>query len=129
MDKLKKLWPKNLHIYKIAGYILLFLYMIAVIGMLYVVSGLDMLPAKFLLIIGIVMAILGAVLAIMHEKLLTSVIASVLSVVMIALSVLGISYIRKTDDMITEVSTADFQTDVISAYVMKIGRASCRERV
>lgn len=118
MNKLKNLKLKNLHIHKVIGYVLLFLYMIAVISMLYVVSGLDMLPAKFLLIIGIVMAILGAVLAIMHEKLLTSVIASVLSVVMIALSVLGISYIRKTDDMITEVSTADFQTDVISAYVM-----------
>ena len=65
---MKKL--KNLQIFKLIGYALLGLYIVAVIGMLYVVSGLDMLPAKFLLIIGIVMAILGAVLAIMHEKLL-----------------------------------------------------------
>ncbi|MEY8283647.1 LCP family protein [Lachnospiraceae bacterium 50-23] len=118
MNKLKNLKLKNMEIQKVIGYILLLLYSISIIGVLIIASGLDMLPGKYLLIIGIIMAIFGAVLAIMHEKLVTSVIASVLSVVMIVLSVLGISVIRKTDDMITEVSTADFQTDVISAYVM-----------
>lgn len=119
MNKLKNLKLKNLQIYKIIGYVLLFLYIVAAVAVLFFIWGLDMLPAQYLLIIGILMAIVGAVLAIMHEKVFTSAIASLLSVVMIVLSVLGISYIRKTDDMITEVSTSDFQTDVISAYVMK----------
>lgn len=109
---------KYLRLLKIIGYSLLAVYAIAVVGILIYSTTLDMLPGKYIVMIGIVMAILGAVFGIMHEKQITSFIASIL-LVMILGCVMSATMIRHTGDMITEVSTSDYQTDVISVFVMK----------
>lgn len=114
---MKKL--KNIPIYKIIGYILIAIYLIAMAVFLFSAANLNMIPIKLMLIIGVCFAILAAVFAIMHEKLFTSIIASLLTIAVIVLSVLGVSFIRKTGNMITDVSTADRQTNTISVYVMK----------
>lgn len=110
---------KNIPIYKIIGYILIAVYLVAMAALLFSAANLNMIPVKLMLIIGVCFAILAAVFAIMHEKLFTSIIASLLTVAVIVLSVLGISIIRKTGNMIVDVSTADKQTNTISVYVMK----------
>lgn len=114
---MKKL--KNIPIYKIIGYILIAIYLIAMAVFLFSAANLNMIPIKLMLIIGVCFAILAAVFAIMHEKLFTSIIASLLTIAVIVLSVLGVSFIRKTGNMITDVSTADRQTNTVSVYVMK----------
>lgn len=114
---MKKL--KNIPIYKIIGYILIAIYLIAMAVFLFSAANLNMIPIKLMLIIGVCFAILAAVFAIMHEKLFTSIIASLLTIAVIVLSVLGVSFIRKTGNMITDVSTVDRQTNTISVYVMK----------
>ncbi len=114
---MKKL--KNIPIYKIIGYILIAIYLIAMAVFLFSAANLNMIPIKLMLIIGVCFAILAAVFAIMHEKLFTSIIASLLTIAVIVLSVLGVSFIRRTGNMITDVSTADRQTNTISVYVMK----------
>lgn len=120
---------KYLRILKIIGYILLVIYVVAVAGVLVYSTTLDMLPGKYLLMIGVIMAILGVIFAIMHERIMTSFIASILTLVMILGCALGAVYIRHTGDMITEVSSSDFQTDVISVFVMKEDKAEKLEDV
>ena len=113
MEKLK-----NTNIYQWIGYGLTVVYVLAAAWLLIKAAGLDMLPGKYLLIIGILLAILAAVFLIMHERFLSSVIASLLTVAMTVLCVLGSSYIKKTDHMIAEVTSADTQTNVMALYVM-----------
>lgn len=110
---------KYLRTLKIIGYILLAIYVVSVAGVLIYSTTLDMLPGKYIVMIGVIMAILGVVFAIMHERMVTSFIASLLTLVMILGCFVGATMIRHTGNMITEVSTSEFQTDVISIFVMK----------
>lgn len=120
---------KYLRILKIIGYILLVIYVVAVAGVLVYSTTLDMLPGKYLVMLGVIMAILGVIFAIMHERIMTSFIASILTLVMILGCAIGAVYIRHTGDMIAEVSSSDFQTDVISVFVMKDDKAEKLEDV
>lgn len=109
---------KDLHINKWIGYILLALYLPSAIGFIWYCTTLGMLPVKYIIIAAIILAIFGVLFAIMHEKLATSVIASILTIVLTAGCMLGASYVIRTSRMITDVSTADVQQDIVSVYVM-----------
>lgn len=109
---------KELHINKWIGYVLLTLYVVSAIGFIYYCTTLDMLPVKYVVIIGFVLAILAVVLTIMQERLVTSIIAILLTIVLIVGCILGSHYIIQTGNTITEVTKADKQMDVISVYVM-----------
>lgn len=113
MEKLKKL-----HINQWIGYILLVLYVVSGAGLVFYCTALNMIPVKFIVIIGIILAIFAVLLAIMHERLVTSVIAIILTIALIVGCILGSYYIIKTSHTITEVTKADKQVDVISVYVM-----------
>lgn len=113
---MKKL--KELHIHKWIGYILLALYVVSAIGFVFYCTTLNMFPVKYIVIIGIVLAIFAVLLAIMHERLVTSIIAILLTIALIAGCILGSYYIIKTNHTITEVTKADKQVDIISVYVM-----------
>lgn len=106
------------NIQKKIGYALLALYVIAVICLLVFSAGLNMLPVSYLVIIGLLMAVLGVVMAIMHEKQIASIIASIFTVILIILCIVGCYYIKTTQSTISEVSTAEVQTDVVSVYVL-----------
>ncbi|MGL6197850.1 MAG: LCP family protein [Lachnospiraceae bacterium] len=103
---------------KIVGYTLLGLYIIAMIVLLVSFASLNMLPVKYMVILGLILTILAVLMAIMHEKQIASIIASVLSLAFTVAFVIGCFYINKTDTTIADVSTADVQTDIIGVYVM-----------
>lgn len=109
---------KRLPINKWIGYGLLMIYVIVAIIFIVFCTTLDMLPIRYMIIIGVIFAIFSVVFLIMHENLIPSIIASVLSVVLITGCILGSVYIRKTGSTMTQVTTAKLQTDVISVYVM-----------
>jgi len=114
---------KNKNMRKQLGYALLVVYLIAMIVLLVFCASLNMLPVKYIVIISLLLLILGVLMAIMHEKQMASIIASVLSVVLTAVFVIGCFYIYKTNTTIADVSTADVQTDIIGVYVMDTDKA------
>ena len=109
---------KKLGINKLIGYILLVLYLIAAVVFIGFCTTLNMLPVLYLVIIGITLAIFGVIFAIMHEKLIPSIISSVLTILFIAGMIMGMTMIYKTNHTIQKVSTADTATDIIGVYVM-----------
>jgi len=115
--------------FKIVGYALLALYIVASIYLLLFCGRMNLLPAKFLIIIGISQAIVAVVFAIMHEKRSQSIIASALSALLIVVFVIGIIYAQKTAGTIEEVSVPEIQTDVVGVYVLETDRAQKLEDV
>ena len=103
---------------KIIGYTLLGLYIIAMIVLLVSFAGLNMLPVKYMVVLGLILTILAVLMAIMHEKQIASIVASVLTLACIVAFVIGSVAIHKTNTTIADVSTADVQTDIIGVYVM-----------
>lgn len=114
MDKNKRKLP----IYKAIGYILLLIYVLAAVCLLFFVFALGMIPTQYIIIAAVVMAIFAVIFAIMHERKIPSIIASVLTVILTAVYVIGAVYIGKTNNTISDVTTAEVQTDVVSMYVM-----------
>lgn len=114
MDKSGKI-----HINKIVGLVLLILYGVSAVGVVTYCVRLDMIPTKYIVIIAVVLILLFALLLIMHKKLVTSVISSVLSVILIAICVLGSVYIRQTTRTIADVTTVETQKNIVCVYVMK----------
>lgn len=109
---------RKLPIYKAIGYILLLIYVLAAVCLLFFVFALGMIPTQYIIIAAVVMAIFAVIFAIMHERKIPSIIASVLTVILTAVYVIGAVYIGKTNNTISDVTTAEVQTDVVSMYVM-----------
>ena len=109
---------RKLPIYKAIGYILLLIYVLAAICLLFFIFALGMIPTQYIIIAAVVMAIFAVIFAIMHERKIPSIIASVLTVILTAVYVIGAVYIGKTNNTISDVTTAEVQTDVVSMYVM-----------
>ena len=109
---------RKLPIYKAIGYILLLIYVLAAICLLFFVFALGMIPTQYIIIAAVVMAIFAVIFAIMHERKIPTIIASVLTVILTAVYVIGAVYIGKTNNTISDVTTAEVQTDVVSMYVM-----------
>jgi len=66
-------------------------------------------------------------MAIMHEKQIAFIIASVQSVALIAVLITRCFYVSKTNTTISDVATADVETDVIGVYVMDSAPAEAIE--
>lgn len=124
MEKLKQI---NLN--KWIGYILLALYVVSAIGFVYYCTTLNLFPGKYIVIMAIVFAILAVLIMIMHERILTSIIASILTIVLIVGCILGSHYIIRTSQTMKDVSTSDVQTDIVSVYVMEDDPAEVLEDV
>lgn len=77
---------KRLPINKWIGYGLLMIYVIVAIIFIVFCTTLDMLPIRYMIIIGVIFAIFSVVFLIMHENLIPSIIASVLSVVLMMIN-------------------------------------------
>ena len=116
-------------ILKIVGYALLALYIVAAGCFLIFCGKMNLLPEKFLIIIGILQAIIAVAFAIMHEKRIQSIIASVLSALLVVAFVIGIVYAQKTTGTIEEVSVPEIQTDVIGVYVLETDKAQTLEDI
>ena len=114
MDKRKKI-----HVYQYIAGVLLAVYVIMAAALLVQAADLDMFPFLYLIIIAAVFLILGVAFFLMHRKLTTSIIADVLSLIMIFFCGAGAYYIRQTTDALADVTTMGEQTDVFSVYVMK----------
>ncbi|MFV0364655.1 MAG: hypothetical protein ACK5LL_16420 [Suipraeoptans sp.] len=110
---------KKTKIKKIISYILLAVYLIAMIVFLAFCNSLQMLPTSYMVIIGLVFLILGVLLAIMHDKAKMSIAASVLSIFLTGVFIFGCIIIQGANTTIREVTTAELQTDIIGVYVMK----------
>lgn len=109
---------RKLPIYKAIGYILLLIYVLAALCLLFFIFALGMIPTQYIIIAAVLMAIFAVIFAIMHERKIPSIIASVLTVILTAVYVIGAVYIGKTNNTIADVTTAEVQTDVVSMYVM-----------
>ena len=109
---------KNQQINRYIGYVFLVIYIIMAVALMIQVADLGMFPLLYLAIIVVIFMILGVLFFLMHRKLATSIIASILSLVMIFLCGAGAYYIRRTTDALADVTTMGEQTDVVSVYVM-----------
>lgn len=109
---------KNLHANEHVGYVTLIVYIVMAFALIVQATDLNMFPISYLAIISIVFVALGVLFFLMHRKLATSVIASVLSLIMIFLCGAGAYYIRQTMNALADVTTMGEQTDVVSVYVM-----------
>lgn len=121
MNNNRKLYmakSKKIQMFKVIGYVLVFIYIFAFFILLLSMANLDMIPIKYIAIIGIVFSIFASLFAWMHERKFLSVIASLLSIVMIVTCGFGTYFIHKTNKTITKVATVSDQKDVISLYVM-----------
>lgn len=114
MDKSGKI-----HINKLVGLVLLILYGVSAIGMVTYCVRLAMIPVKYIVIIAAALAVIFVLLLVMHRKLVTSIISSLLSVVLIAVCIFGSVYIRQTTRTITEVTTLETPKDIVCVYVME----------
>lgn len=103
--------------WKIIGYTTLGLYFLAIICLVGFVANLGMLPMKYLALLAGLMAALGGIMAVMHRKQVASVIASVLSVLLIFGCGAGSYYILTAQSAINKVTTAGVQTQAVSVYV------------
>lgn len=124
MDRLKQL-----KINKWIGYVLLALYVMSGIGFIRQCAALDMLPVKYILIIAIVLAIFAVLIVIMHERMVTSLFAIVLTILLTVGCTVGSFYIMQTSKTVANVSSADVQTDIVSVYVMENDPAESLEDI
>ena len=124
MDKRKKI-----HVYQYIAGVVLVVYVIMATALLVQAADLDMFPFLYLLVIAAIFVILGVTFFLMHRKLTTSIIADVLSLIMIFLCGAGGYYIRQTTDALASVTNVGEQTDVVSVYVMKDDLAESMEDI
>ena len=110
---------KGLPIRKVVGYSFIAVYAVAAFVLVIFCIGLNMLPVRYLLILGVILAILAVLFAIMQEKFATGIAADVLSVILAVGCIAGCYYVDKMDTTIREVSTTETETDVVSVYVMQ----------
>ena len=110
---------RGLPIRKMVGYSFIAVYAVAAFVLIIFCIGLDMLPVKYLLILGIVLAILAVLFAIMQEKFATGIIGDVLCALLAVACIAGCYYVDKMDTTIRQVSTTETETDVVSVYVMQ----------
>lgn len=120
---------KNQQINRYIGYVFLVIYITMSVALLVQAADLNMFPIFYLVIISIVFAALGILFFLMHRKLVTSIIASVLSLIMIFLCGAGAYYIRQTMNALADVTSMGEQTDVISVYVMNEDPAETLEDI
>jgi len=109
--------------------VVLVVYVIMATALLVQAADLDMFPFLYLLVIAAIFVILGVTFFLMHRKLTTSIIADVLSLIMIFLCGAGGYYIRQTTDALASVTNVGEQTDVVSVYVMKDDLAESMEDI
>lgn len=110
---------KKLSVNKLIGYVLLVVYVITAAVFVSFCATLNMLPTIYLVILGVMLAIVGVIFVIMHEKFIFSVIASLLTAISVVGFITGMQMIYKTNHTIAKVSEAEAMTDVVGAYVMK----------
>ena len=104
---------------KWAGYGLLGIY--GAVAVIFITSLviLNMLPFIHLAIIVVSLAIIGVILSLFHgEKILSSVISSIVTIGFIVLLIIGIRFVNRTTEVIEEVTTIEVQTDVVSVFVL-----------
>jgi len=78
-----------------------------------------MLPAIYLAMIGIVLAIIGVILSFFHgKKIAPSVASSVATLLFSFFLLIGILYTQRADEVLDDVTTVVVQTDVISVIVL-----------
>ena len=109
------------------GYVLLTMYVIAAICFLIFCGITNLVPGQILIFIGIVQAIIAVLFAIMHDRKMQSIIASVLSALLIIVFIIGIVYIQKTTKTIEQVSGPEIPTEVIGVYVLETDLAQTLE--
>ena len=110
---------KSTKLYKWIGHILLAVYGVASIVFLITLTSLNMLPAIYLAMIGIVLAIIGVILSFFHgKKIAPSVASSVATLLFSFFLLIGILYTQRADEVLDDVTTVVVQTDVISVIVL-----------
>lgn len=120
---------KKLSKLKLFGYSLIILYIISFTILLFAVANTNMIPLKFVALIGIVLVIFAVLFVLMYEKKFLSIIASLLIIAMVAGCGFGTYFIHKTNSTISKVATVSDQKDVISLYVMNEDPAQSLEDV
>lgn len=111
------------------GFVLLVLYVVSAAGFVFYCTKLGMLPAKYIAIIDAVLAALAVLFAVMHKRLVSSVISMVFTVILTAACVFGSHYLIQTNRALAEVTKVSGSTDVISVYVMEEDNAENLEDI
>lgn len=119
----------KVEIHKWIGYILLVFYGVSAIGFLYYCWKSEIFPISYLILMAAILGIAGVVFVIMHRKVVSSIIASILSVILATVCVLGSYYMIHTSYVISEVAKTEKQTDVVSVYVMDQDPAQSLEEI
>lgn len=114
MKLIKKPKPNQL-----AGYILLALYAVAAIVFVGFCANLKMLPSIYLIILGITFVILALILLIMHKKLVSSIISSILTIVFIIGMIAGTFMLHKTASTLQKIISPEKVSNITGVYVLK----------
>lgn len=115
---MNKKHTKKLKISTIVGYSFICLYAAAAISFLLFCIDLDMLPAIYIFIEVVVLAILCVLFMIMQRKFSLSVISDGLCFIFSLGLFAGCYFIYQTGSTLSNVASTEAQTDVVSVYVM-----------
>lgn len=100
------------------GYSFVGLYAAAAVSFLMFCADLNMLPILYIALGIIVLAALGMLFLFMHRKLVLSIASDVLCAVFSVILFAGCYFVYQTGSTVTDVASADGETDVVSVYVM-----------
>ena len=103
----------TLKVCKWVGYALLAVYATATIAFLIAVTQLGVLPATYLVITSVFLIIIGIIISFFHNRtILRSVIASVVTLLIIACFAISAFFVQQTNRTLEEIVTVKAQTDV-----------------
>lgn len=101
-----------------AGYSFLAVYSVSALALLVACVKVDILPAGYVGIAALVLTAPGVLFGFMHRKLLMSITADILCVLLTAVSVTGCFYLEKLDSTIAGISGTGMETEAVSVYVL-----------
>lgn len=119
---MKRRRRKRFPIYRKVGYSFVAVYAVTAIVLVTFLIGLDMIPVSYLGVLGGVLAVLCLLFAVMQRGKVSSVIADILCLVIVAGSIAGCVYIDKMSNTIRNVAAApeeQMETVEIGVYVLE----------
>jgi LCP family protein required for cell wall assembly len=119
MKELMKNWMQDVGTYKKLERILLGVYGVVAIVFMVSLARLNMLPIIYLVIIGVLLVIIGVIVSFNHgRRVSTFLLASSITMMLILLLVIGATYAQRTGQVIDDITTIEYQKDVISVFVL-----------
>lgn len=109
---------KKFPVYRKAGYSFVSIFAVAILILFVFIADTNMVPFLYLGAFGLIMLFLGVLFVVMQRWKTTSVIADILSAMLVFISIAGCIYIDKMDSTIKNIATVSASADEIGVYVL-----------